>query len=174
MKNLLYIFLVAGFLLSSCEEEDNNPLSPTLSSSFSCKIDGEQLVDHQPDGIILTTTTYAGALEIIATSSLPNGRVMNEVKIRIGSGTSPFSYENFQTDTDYELKDATGHGRGFVWRGSDTYETSGLPGCNGTIRFSKLASNKISGTFSFQGSGVLGVTSGVCVVTDGEFSNVSY
>ena len=64
MKNLLYIFLIFGILLSCSEEED--PSSPTSSKSFSCKIDGEQLSDLFPLALVITTNpALNGALVIV-------------------------------------------------------------------------------------------------------------
>ena len=62
MKKLFYLLFACSFLFISCEEEED-PFSP--SSSFRCKIDGEQLSDSSPSANIITTNpALNGALEI--------------------------------------------------------------------------------------------------------------
>lgn len=161
MKNFLYIFLVAGILLSSCaEEEDEDPFTP--NSSFSCQIDGEQLSDAAPTAEILTTNpAINGALEIVASSNLPNGRVMNTIILTI------YNFSSI-SEGNYDLGF---FGQGKLWKGADEFVTM-QPSFNGIITFSKITSNKVSGTFSFQGYNSDNNTS--VSVTEGSFSNVSY
>ena len=163
MKKLLYVFLSFGIFFSSCEEETDNPLNPT--SSFSCKIDGVQLSDLSPIGIILTThPTLNGALEISATSNLPGARVMNTLYITV----KDFSTVAVNTNLTLGLP---GDGKAIVLVGIDEYITDGTPGANGEISFSKKTANKVSGTFSFDAH--FG-TAGACFVTEGSFSDVYY
>ena len=167
MKNLLYIFLVFGILFSSCEEETDDPFNPT--SSFSCKIEGVQLSDSSPLGRIDTVTTingqlnpYFGALEISATSNLLGARVMNTVSLTIN---------DFSSVTENTPISLGSSGSGQVWQGADIYSTE-IPSYTGTVSFSKIAANKVSGTFEFDARDQS--TSAIVEVTEGSFSNVSY
>ena len=162
MKNFLYIFLVAGILLSSCaEEEGDDPFTPT--SSFICQIDGEQLSDAAPTAEILTTNpAINGALEIIASSNLPNGRVMNTITLTI------YNFSSISENTTLYLGS---QGQGKLWKGADEWITMD-PLFTGTISFSKITSNKVSGNFTFEGYNSDNNTS--VSVTEGTFSNVSY
>ncbi len=161
MKNFLYIFLVAGILLSSCSEEEDSPFSPT--SSFICKIDGEQLSDSSPSAQILTTNPAVnGALEIVAASNLPNGRVMNTVTLTI------YNFSSIVENTPVVLGLS---GKGELWKGVGVWQTS-ASNFPGTISFSEITSNKVSGTFTFEGYNSDNTTS--VSVTEGAFSNVSY
>ena len=160
MKNLLYIFLVAGILLSSCAEEED-PFTPT--SSFRCQIDGEQLSDEEPKAEILTTNpALIDALEIVATRDLPNGRVMNTITLTI------YNFSSISENTTVHLGL---QGQGKLWKGADEWITID-PAFTGTISFSKITSNKVSGTFTFEGYNSDNTTS--VSVTEGAFSNVSY
>ncbi|MEE2700058.1 MAG: hypothetical protein VYD71_01680 [Bacteroidota bacterium] len=162
MKNLLYIFLVAGFLFSACEEE-GNPLSPTPTQSFTCKIDGEQLSDSSPSAEILTTNpAINGALEIVAASNLPNGRIMNAITLTI------YNFSSITQNTPVFLGLS---GQGELQKGIGFWQTS-EPNFTGTITFSKITSNKVSGTFSFEARNSDDNTS--VSVTEGTFSNVNY
>jgi len=169
MKKLLYVFLSFGILFSSCEEEIDDPFNPT--SSFSCKIasppcsDGDQLVDSSPIGRIITQGAYIGGLEISGTSNLPNARVMNTLYITVKD------FSNVVENTNLTLG-LPGDGKAIVLIGIDEYITDGTPGAIGEISFSKITANKVSGTFSFEGH--LNGTGGVCTVTEGSFSDVSY
>ena len=161
MKNLLYILLVAGILFSSCSEEEDSPFSPT--SSFICKIDGEQLSDSSPSAQILTTNpAINGALEIVAASNLPNGRVMNTVTLTI------YNFSSIVENTPVFLGLS---GKGELWKGVGVWQTS-EPNFTGTISFSKITSNKVSGTFSFEARNADNNTS--VSVTEGVFTAVSY
>jgi len=149
MKNLLYIFLVFGILFSSCEEETDDPFNPT--SSFSCKIDGVQLSDSSPLGVIISEeiingqqNPYFQSLEISATSNLPNGRVMNILWITVKD------FSNIAENTNLTLG-LPGDGKAIVLIGIDEYITDGIPWAIGEISFSKITANKVSGTFSFKG-----------------------
>jgi hypothetical protein len=162
MNKLLYIFLVAGILLSSCAvEEDEDSFTPT--SSFICQIDGEQLSDAAPTAEILTTNpAINGALEIIGSSNLPNGRVMNTITLTI------YNFSSISENTTIYLGS---QGQGKLWKGADEFITM-QPLFIGSISFSKITSNKVSGTFSFEAYNADNSTS--VSVTEGTFSNVSY
>ena len=169
MKNLLYIFLVAGILLSSCaEEEGDDPFTPTSAISLTCQIDGEQLSDAAPNAEILTTNpALNGALEIIASSNLPNGRVMNTITLTI------YNFSSISENTPIYFASPThgSQGQGKLWKGADEWITM-QPLATGEISFSKITSNKVSGTFSFEAYNADNSTS--VSVTEGTFSNVSY
>ena len=161
MKNLLYIFLVFGILFSSCEEETDDPFNST--SSFRCKIDGAQLNDSDPQAQIITTNpALNGALEISATSNLPGARVMNTVYLTI------YNFSSVTENTSISLGSS---GSGQIWQGTDTYSTE-IPNYTGTVSFSKITANKVSGTFDFIARDQS--TSAIVEVTEGSFSNVSY
>ena len=149
MKNLLYIFLVFGILFSSCEEETDDPFNS--NSSFSCKVDGVQLIDPSPLGSIDPVniingqpTPYFGALEISGFSNLPGARVMNILWITVND------FSNVAENTNLTLG-LPGDGKAIVLIGIDEYMTDGTPGASGEISFSKITANKVSGTFSFKG-----------------------
>ena len=73
MKKLFYLLFAFSFFFLSCEEE-NDPFNPT--SSFSCKVDGIQLSDSDPNGRMITNNSaYNGALEFSGTSHLKDGDV---------------------------------------------------------------------------------------------------
>ena len=171
MKNLLYIFLVFGILFSSCEEETDDPFNQTSSSpSFSCKIDGIQLSDHYPSAMIISTNpALNGALEISGTANLPGGRVMNTVTITVGSAQNTFK-DNFLIDFDYILGTSNS---GQIWQAADIFVTS-YPNFAGTMRFSKITANKLSGTFSFEALNTDPTIFTKVVVTQGSFTDVSY
>jgi hypothetical protein len=161
MKNLLYIFLAFGILFSSCEEETDDPFNPT--ASFSCKIDGVQLSDSYPSANIITTNqALNGGLEISATSNLPGARVMNTVNLKI------YNFSSVTENTPISLGSS---GSGQVWQGADIYSTE-IPSYTGTVSFSKITANKVSGTFDFIARDQS--TSVIVEVIDGSFSNVSY
>ena len=162
MKNLLYIFLISGILLSSCTEEDgDNPFTPT--SSFRCEIDGEQLSDSAPTAEILTINpALNGSLEITAASNLPNGRVMNTITLTI------YNFDSVSENTTISLGS---QGQGKLWKGAAEWITM-QPLFTGSISFSKITSNKVSGEFTFEGYNSDDNTS--VLVTEGTFSNVSY
>ena len=165
MKKLFYLLFACSFLFISCEEEED-PFSPT--SSFRCKIDGEQLSDSAPSAKIITTSSvYNGALEIKGVSNL-GAIVMNEVTIIIGNAQNTFK-DNFETATDYDIST---FGHGTVWRGSDIYITI-LGSYTGTINFSKITANKVSGTFNFEALNTYNSATQV-VVTEGTFTDISY
>ena len=163
MKNLLYIFLVFGILLSSCDEEEGNPFSPT--STFSCMIDGVQLSDSSPIGVILTTNpALNGALEISGVSNLKDGMVMNNVYITI---------YNFDSVTENTTLSLGSSGSGVVSKNTYVFSTSS-PNFTGTARFSKITANKVSGTFSFEALNTDPTIFTKVVVTQGSFTDVSY
>jgi len=167
MKKLFYLFLSFGILFSSCAEEED-PFSP--SSSFSCMIDGEQLSDSSPSTNIVTTNpALNGALEISATSNLPGARVENTVTITIGSAQNTFK-DNFLTDIDYILGSSNS---GHVDQGADIFTTV-VPNFTGSLIFSKITANKVSGTFSFEALNSDPNIFTKVVVTQGSFTDVKY
>ena len=169
MKNLFYLLFAFSFFFLSCEEETDDPFNQTSSSpSFSCKIGGVQLSDSAPFANIITTNLVLnGGLEISATSNLPGARVMNTVTITIGSAQNTFK-DNFLTDIDYILGSSNS---GHVWQGADIHSTE-IHTYTGTVSFSKITANKVSGTFEFDARDQS--TSAIVEVIDGSFSNVSY
>ena len=160
MKNLLYIFLSFSILFLSCTEEED-PFLPT--SSFRCKIDGEQLSDSSPSAHIVTTNpALNGALEISATSNLKNCP-MNTVYL---------TAYNFSTVTENTTLYLGISGSGQVWQAADIYATA-VPNFTGTLQFSKITANKVSGTFNFEALNTDNNTTQV-VVTEGVFTDISY
>ena len=163
MKNLLYIFLVFGILFSSCEEETDDPFNST--SSFRCKIDGAQLNDSDPQAQIITTNpALNGALEISATSNLPGARVMNTVYLTI------YNFSSVTENTSISLGSS---GSGQVWQGADIFATA-VPNFTGSLIFSKITANKVSGTFSFEALHEDINNSTTVEVTEGYFTTVGY
>ncbi len=162
MKKLFYLLFAFSFFFLSCEEEDN-PFTPT--SSFSCAIDGIQLSDSSPSGHIITTNPdLNGALEISATSNLKNGDVMNTVYLTI---------YNFSSVTENSTILIGTNGSGQVWQAADVYSTE-IPNFTGTLLFSEITANKVSGTFSFEALNIDPNISTKVTVTEGSFSDVSY
>ena len=158
MKKLFYLLFACSFLFISCEEEED-PFSP--SSSFRCKIDGEQLSDSSPSANIITTNpALNGALEIKGVSNL-GATVMNEVVLIV------FNFSSVSENTPVYL--STGAGK--VWKGADEYVTLD-PNFIGTLQFSKITANKVSGTFNFDAYNSENSTQ--VVVTEGSFTNISY
>ena len=168
MKKLFYLLFACSFLFLSCEEEDD-PFSPT--SSFRCKIDGEQLSDSAPNANITTTNpALNGALEISASSNLisassnlKNGDVMNTVYLTI------YNFSSVSENTTLSLGSS---GSGQVWQGADIYATA-VPNFTGTLQFSKITANKVSGTFNFEALNTDNSATQV-VVTEGTFTDISY
>ncbi|MBC8266784.1 MAG: hypothetical protein H8E84_07440 [Flavobacteriales bacterium] len=162
MKKIFYLLFVCSFLFTSCEEDVDDPFSP--SSSFICKIDGVQLSDSAPiTNIITTNPALNGALEIIATSNLKDGTVMNTVNVTV------YDFSSVTENTTLSLGSS---GSGAVWKGADTYVTS-IPNFTGTVSFSKITANKVSGTFSFEALNTDNSATKV-VVSEGAFTDVSY
>ena len=161
MKKLFYLLFACSFLFISCEEEED-PFSPT--SSFRCKIDGEQLSDSAPNANIITTNpALNGALEISASSNLKNGNVMNTVYLTI------YNFSSVSENTTLSLGSS---GSGQVWQGADIYATA-VPNFTGTLQFSKITANKVSGTFNFEALNTNNSATQV-VVTEGTFTDISY
>ena len=153
MKKLFYLLFACSFLFISCEEEED-PFSP--SSSFRCKIDGEQLSDSSPSANIITTNpALNGALEIEGVSNL------GEVVLIV------FNFSSVSENTPVYL--STGAGK--VWKGADEYVTLD-PNFIGTLQFSKITANKVSVTFNFVAYNSENSTQ--VVVTEGSFTNISY
>jgi len=147
---------------ATCDDSSCVYFNPT--ASFSCKIDGIQLSDSSPIGHIITTNpALNGVLEISGTSNLPNGRVMNTVYLTI------YNFSSVTENTNLTLG-FPADGFAIVNIGIDEYITDSPPYI-GIINFSKITSNKVSGTFTFDAH--FG-TAGACSVTEGSFSDVSY
>mgnify|MGYP007063708506 FL=1 len=163
MKKLFYLLFAFSFFFLSCEEETEDPFNPT--SSFSCKIDGIQLSDSDPSGHIITNNpALNGALEISATSNLKNGDVMNTVYLTI---------YNFSSVTENSTILIGTNGSGQVWQAADVYSTE-IPNFTGTLLFSEITANKVSGTFSFEALNIDPNISTKVTVTEGSFSDVNY
>jgi hypothetical protein len=147
---------------SICSIHDPTVFNP--SSSFSCKIDGVQLYDLSPIGVIITTNpALNGALEISGTSNLPNGRIMNTVFLTI---------YNFSSVTENTYISLGSSGGGQVWQGADIFATA-VPNFTGSLIFSKITANKVSGTFNFE-AGLTPNFNDDIDVTEGSFTDVSY
>lgn len=163
MKKIFYLLFTFSLLFFSCEEEIVDDPSSTSSEFFICKIDGEQLSDSSPSAQILTTNPVLnGALEITAASNLPNGKVMNQVTLTI------YNFSSVSENTSIHL---SLQGQGEVWKGVDIWQTS-EPNFTGTLNFSKITANTVSGTFNFEGYNADNATN--LIVTEGSFSNVLY
>ena len=167
MKKLFYLLFACSFIFISCEEEED-PFSST--SSFRCKIDGEQLSDSAPSAHIITSNNLNGALEISASSNLisassnlKNGDVMNTVYLTI------YNFSSVSENTTLSLGSS---GSGQVWQGADIYATA-VPNFTGTLQFSKITANKVSGTFNFEALNTDNSATQV-VVTEGTFTDISY
>ena len=128
-------------------------------------IDGVQLNDSDPQAQIITTNpALNGALEISAASNLPGARVMNTVYVTV---------YNFSSVTENTTLSLGSSGSGQVWQGADIFATS-VPNFTGTVSFSKITANKVSGTFSFEALNTDPTIFTKVVVTSGKFTDVSY
>ncbi len=161
MKKIYYLLFVSFFLFIACEEETEDPFIST--SSFTCKINGQQLSDSNPEATLITSSINPilnGALEIKGVSNLA-ATVMNEVVILV------FNFGSINVNTPVYL--STGAGK--VWQGADEYITSD-PNFIGTLEFSKITANKISGTFSF--SAYNSQTNTQVIVSEGNFTDILF
>ena len=89
-------------------------------------------------------------------------RVMNTITLTI------YNFSSISENTTLYLGS---QGQGKLWKGADEWITMD-PLFTGTISFSKITSNKVSGNFTFEGYNSDNNTS--VSVTEGTFSNVSY
>ena len=168
MKKLFYLLFACSFIFISCEEEED-PFSST--SSFRCKIDGEQLSDSAPNANIITTNpALNGALEISASSNLISGS--SNLKNRDVMNTVYLTIYNFSSVSENTTLSLGSSGSGQVWQGADIYATA-VPNFTGTLQFSKITANKVSGTFNFEALNIDNSATQV-VVTEGTFTDISY
>ena len=79
---------------------------------------------------------------------------------------------NFSTVTENTTLYLGTSGSGQVWQAADIYATS-VPNFTGTLQFSKITANKVSGTFNFEALNTDNNTTQV-VVTEGVFTDISY
>ncbi len=164
MKKLSYLLLVFGFLFSSCEEDADNPFNPNNNTSFVCKVDGNQLSDSSPDAYVITTNpALNGALKISGISNLKDATVMNEVALTIYNFSSVSENSNINLGLS---------GSGQVWQGAETFVTT-TPNFTGTVNFSKITANMVSGTFNFEALNSSNGSTKV-TITNGSFTDVSY
>ena len=147
-----YLLLIFTLLFSSCEEEI---IETTISSSFTCIVDGDNFDDNTP--VI--------DINLSDMMSINLSDVTYDVNFRI---------YNFSDILVNEIVYFSVPGMGMVNEGTSTYSNTYSPPYDGELVFTTKDADKISGTFHFKSQNVDPLLFTKINVQDGIFTNVSY
>ena len=147
-----YLILIFTLLLSSCEEEI---FETTISSSFTCIVDGYNFDDNTP------------VIDI-------NLSDMMSINLSDANYDVNFRIYNFSDILVNEIVYFSVPGMGMVNEGTSTYSNTYSPPYDGELVFTTKDADKISGTFHFKSQNVDPLLFTKINVQDGVFTNVSY
>ena len=147
-----YLILIFTLLLSSCEEEI---FETTISSSFTCIVDGYNFDDNTP------------VIDI-------NLSDMMSINLSDANYDVNFRIYNFSDILVNEIVYFSVPGMGMVNEGASTYSNTYSPPYDGKLVFTMKDADKISGTFHFKSQNVDPLLFTKINVQDGVFTNVSY
>ena len=147
-----YLLLIFTLLFSSCEEEI---IETTISSSFTCIVDGINFDDNTP------------VIDI-------NLSDMMSINLSDASYDVNFRIYNFSDILVNEIVYFSVPGMGMVNEGTSTYSNTYSPPYDGELVFTTKDADKISGTFHFKSQNVDPLLFTKINVQDGVFTNVSY
>ena len=147
-----YLLLIFTLLFSSCEEEI---IETTISSSFTCIVDGINFDDNTP------------VIDI-------NLSDMMSINLSDANYDVNFRIYNFSDILVNEIVYFSVPGMGMVNEGASTYSNTYSPPYDGQLVFTTKDADKISGTFHFKSQNVDPLLFTKINVQDGVFTNVSY
>ena len=147
-----YLLLIFTLLFSSCEEEI---IETTISSSFTCIVDGDNFDDNTP------------VIDI-------NLSDMMSINLSDANYDVNFRIYNFSDILVNEIVYFSVPGMGMVNEGTSTYSNTYSPPYDGELVFTTKDADKISGTFHFKSQNVDPLLFTKINVQDGVFTNVSY
>jgi hypothetical protein len=147
-----YLLLIFTLLFSSCEEEI---IETTISSSFTCIVDGDNFDDNTP------------VIDI-------NLSDMMSINLSDANYDVNFRIYNFSDILVNEIVYFSVPGMGMVNEGASTFSNTYSPPYDGELVFTTKDSDKISGTFHFKSQNVDPLLFTKINVQDGVFTNVSY
>ena len=147
-----YLLLIFTLLFSSCEEEI---IETTISSSFTCIVDGDNFDDNTP------------VIDI-------NLSDMMNINLSDATYDVNFRIYNFSDILVNEIVYFSVPGMGMVNEGASTYSNTYSPPYDGDLVFTTKDADKISGTFHFKSQNVDPLLFTKINVQDGVFTNVSY
>jgi len=147
-----YLLLIFTLLFSSCEEEI---IETTISSSFTCIVDGINFDDNTP------------VIDI-------NLSDMMSINLSDANYDVNFRIYNFSDILVNEIVYFSVPGMGMVNEGASTYSNTYSPPFDGQLVFTTKDADKISGTFHFKSQNVDPLLFTKINVQDGVFTNVSY
>ena len=147
-----YLLLIFTLLFSSCEEEI---IETTISSSFTCIVDGINFDDNTP------------VIDI-------NLSDMMSINLSDASYDVNFRIYNFSDILVNEIVYFSVPGMGMVNEGASTYSNTYSPPYDGELVFTTKDADKISGKFHFKSQNVDPLLFTKINVQDGVFTNVSY
>jgi hypothetical protein len=147
-----YLLLIFTLLFSSCEEEI---IETTISSSFTCIVDGINFDDNTP------------VIDI-------NLSDMMSINLSDANYDVNFRIYNFSDILVNEIVYFSVPGLGMVNEGTSTYSNTYSPPYDGQLVFTTKDADKISGTFHFKSQNVDPLLFTKINVQDGVFTNVSY
>jgi len=147
-----YLLLIFTLLFSSCEEEI---IETTISSSFTCIVDGINFDDNTP------------VIDI-------NLSDMMSINLSDANYDVNFRIYNFSDILVNEIVYFSVPGMGMVNEGTSTYSNTYSPPYDGELVFTTKDADKISGTFHFKSQNVDPLLFTKINVQDGVFTNVSY
>jgi hypothetical protein len=147
-----YLLLIFTLFFSSCEEEI---IETTISSSFTCIVDGDNFDDNTP------------VIDI-------NLSDMMSINLSDANYDVNFRIYNFSDILVNEIVYFSVPGMGMVNEGTSTYSNTYSPPYDGELVFTTKDADKISGTFHFKSQNVDPLLFTKINVQDGVFTNVSY
>ena len=147
-----YLLLIFTLLFSSCEEEI---IETTISSSFTCIVDGDNFDDNTP------------VIDI-------NLSDMMSINLSDANYDVNFRIYNFSDILVNEIVYFSVPGMGMVNEGASTYSNTYSPPYDGELIFTTKDADKISGTFHFKSQNVDPLLFTKINVQEGVFTNVSY